>query len=95
MESDELVAREVMLNRFRRLLGEIQRGAISRNNFQPWEVEFLLDMESCQVEPRQKARILKQYEKAVERQLERGPGPPMKLSEFLKCRREGCGVGSL
>jgi hypothetical protein len=95
MESDELVAREIMLNRFRRLLTEIQRGAITRSNFQPWEVEFLIDMESCHLEPSRKARVLKQYRKAVERQLEYGPGPPIKLSEFLKRRQEERNVGSL
>jgi hypothetical protein len=27
--------------------------------------------------------ILRQYQRAVEKQMEMGPGPPMKLSEFL------------
>ena len=75
-----------MLNRFRRLMGELQRGAISRNDFQPWEVELLLDIETCQVERRRRIEILRQYQRAVERQLDSGPGPPMKLSEFLLLR---------
>ena len=75
-----------MLNRFRRLVGEIQRGSITRNDFQPWEIELLLDMETCQLERKRRSDILRQYQRAVERQLEMGSGPPMKLSEFLQLR---------
>jgi len=84
--ADELIELELMLNRFNRLLGELMRGAIERNAFQAWEVEILLDMENCQLEPRRRLEILRQYQKAVERQMETGPGPPMKLSEYLQLR---------
>jgi hypothetical protein len=30
--------------------------------------------------------VLRQYHKAVRRQLDAGPGPPMKLSQFLQWR---------
>jgi hypothetical protein len=81
--AEDLVERELMLNRFKRLLADIMRGGTARNSFQPWEIEILLDLEACQLEPRRRTEILKQYERAVERQLESGPGPPMKLSAFL------------
>lgn len=84
--ADDLILLELMLNRFRRLMGELQRGAINRNDFQPWEIELLLDFENCHVDRRRRADILKQYQRAVERQLENGAGPPMKLSEFLQQR---------
>src|SRR5262249_53573328 len=48
--ADDLVARELMLNRFRRLLAEVQRGHINRNAFEVWEVEILLDLEACALE---------------------------------------------
>jgi hypothetical protein len=86
MAEDDLVALELMLNRFRRLMADLQRGAISRNDFQPWEVEILLDMSNCELDRRRRADILRQYQKAVEKQMETGPGPPMKLSEFLTIR---------
>ena len=86
MPEHELVLLELMLNRFRRLMAELQRGTITRNDFQAWEVDLLVDFESCQLDPRRRAEILRQYERAVERQLETGPGPPMKLSEFLILR---------
>ena len=87
-DADDLVERELMLNRFRRLMTELQRGVINRNNFQPWEIDLLLDIENCQRERRRRADIIRQYIRAVERQLENGPGPPMKLSEFLALRAQ-------
>ena len=84
--SEDIIALELMLNRFRKLITEILRGNIPRTTFQPWEVEILLDMQSCELESRRRGEILRQYQKAVEKQLETGPGPPMKLSEFLQLR---------
>ena len=72
-----------MLNRFRRLFGELMRGQITRNNFMAWEVDLLLDFEACDLPARRRTDILRQYLRAVERQLESGPGPPMRLSHFL------------
>jgi hypothetical protein len=72
-----------MLNRFKRLIADVQRGQISRNTFEPWEVEILLDLEACQLEARRRGEILRLYERAVERQIEHEGGPPMKLSQFL------------
>jgi hypothetical protein len=85
-EADDLVEQELMLHRFNRLMGEIMRGAITRNAFQPWEIDLLLDIESCPLERRRRLEILRQYQKAIERQLDTGPGPPMKLSVFLAMR---------
>jgi len=84
--ADDLIQLELMLNRFRKLVGELMRGAQARNCFQPWEVSILLDMETCPLAPRHRQEILRQYQRAVEKQLETGPGPPMKLSEFLQLK---------
>jgi hypothetical protein len=86
MEADELIEQELMLNRFKRLIGEVIRGAVARNTFQPWEVEILLDLQNCTFERGHRLEILGQYQRAVERQMTYGPGPPMKLSEFLVMR---------
>jgi hypothetical protein len=86
MEADELIEQELMLNRFKRLMGEVIRGAVARNTFQPWEVEILLDLQSCTFERGHRLEILGQYQRAVERQMTYGEGPPMKLSEFLVVR---------
>ena len=84
-EADDLVEQELMLNRFNRLMGEILHGVMTRNVFQAWEIDVLLDIESCPLE-RRRLETLRQYQKAVERQLDTGPGPPMKLSVFLAMR---------
>jgi hypothetical protein len=84
--TDDLIQLELMLNRFNRLIAELLRGTIVRTTFHPWEIELLLDMESCDIEPRKRQDILRRYQKAVQKQMETGPGPPMKLSEFLQER---------
>lgn len=91
MVEDDLVVLELMLNRFRRLLSDLQRGSFSRNDFQPWEVDILLDLADCQLDRRRRSETLRQYQRAVEKQMETGPGPPMKLSDFLaaRARRNG------
>ena len=86
IEADDLVEQELMLNRFNRLMGEITRGTITRNVFQPWEIDLLLDIDSCPLNRRRHLEIIRQYQKAVGRQLEAGPGPPIRLAVFLVMR---------
>jgi hypothetical protein len=84
MWTEDLVETERILNRFRKLLEQMMRGTIVRNSFEPWEVEILLDMESCAIDRTRRGEILEHYLRSVERQLESGSGPPMKMSEFLQ-----------
>jgi hypothetical protein len=86
MTADDLVERELMFNRFQRLIGELLRGSTSRTVFQPWEIEILLDIDACVLDPKRRIGILRQYARAVGRQLEEGEGTPMKLSEYLQRR---------
>jgi hypothetical protein len=88
MSAEEYEQRERQLNRFRRLIGELLRGEMHRNSFEPWEIELLIDFETCQLPSRRRLEILRQYQRAVERQLETGPGPPIKLSHFLVLREQ-------
>ncbi len=85
MVAEDLIDRELTLNRFNRLITELTRGVLGRNSFQPWEVDILLDLENCQLE-RRRADIIRQYQRAVERQMNGGADQPMKLSEFLVLR---------
>jgi hypothetical protein len=86
--ADDYEHRELQLNRFRRLIGELMRGEMNRNTFETWEIDLLLDFETCQLPLRRRLEVLRQYQKAVERQLESGAGPPMKLSHFLVLREQ-------
>ena len=80
---EDIIQAELMLCRFRRLMAEVQSGVIRRNNFEPWEIEILLDLQGFHLSRRRWARILQRYKKAVERQLENGCGPPIMPSQFL------------
>ena len=82
MNHDE-VSPEETLTQFNRLIRELVRGQINRNTFRPWEVELLLDVENCNLRDSSRETTLRRYQKAVQRQLERGADKPMKLSEFL------------
>ena len=86
--ADDYEQRELQLNRFKRLIGELLRGEMNRNTFQSWEIVLLLDFDTCELPSRRRLEILRQYQKAVERQMEIGPGPPMKLSHFLIQREQ-------
>ena len=85
---DDEADRERILNRFRRLIDEVMRGVTGRNTFEPWELGILLDLQSCPVNSRRRLETLRRYRRAVERQMQKGTGPPMKLSEFLQRGRK-------
>lgn len=78
---------EELLARFNRLIRELLRGKIARNTFRPWEIEVLLDIENCQIRESARENTLRRYQRAVQRQIEKSGGPPMKLSEFLAKKR--------
>ena len=61
---------------------------LNRNSFEPWEIDLLMDFETCRLPSRRRTEILRQYQRAVERQMESGAGPPMKLSRFLVLREQ-------
>ena len=88
LSADEYEQREIQLNRFRRLVGEVLRGQTSRNSFAPWEIELLMDFDACELPSRRRLEIIRQYQRAVERQMQTGVGPPMKLSHFLVLREQ-------
>ena len=74
---------EIVLARFNRLIQELLRGTMNRNTFRPWEIEILLDIEACNLRDAGKRDMLRRYQKAVQRAMDRGAPKPMKLSEYL------------
>jgi hypothetical protein len=86
--ADDIEQRERQLIRFRRLFTELLRGRLNRNSFAPWEIDLLMDFETCRLPSRRRTEILYQYQRAVVRQMESGAGPPMKLSRFLVLREQ-------
>ena len=78
---------EVVLNRFNKLLQELIRGTMNRNTFQPWEIDILLDIETCQLREVVRRETLRRYQKAVQRSMEKGAAMPFKLSEYLSNKK--------
>jgi len=76
-----------VLARFNRLMRDLESGASTRTCFRQWEVELLLDFETCDLGTANKRRVLARYRRAVERRLEKGVPKPLKLSEYLASSR--------
>ena len=74
---------EAVLAQFNRLIQELLRGSLNRNTFRPWEIDLLLDIESCDLKPGTKRETLRRYQKAVQRHMEKGAQLPLRLSEYL------------
>ncbi len=81
---DTLPDCEAVLAQFNRLIQELLRGSLNRNTFRPWEIEILLDIESCEFTDGNKRETLRRYQRAVQRQMEKGARLPLKLSEYLE-----------
>ena len=75
---------ETVLAQFNRLIQELLRGNMHRNTFRPWEIELLLDIESCNLRESSKRETLRRYQKAVQRHMDKGARLPLKLSEYLE-----------
>ena len=75
---------DVVSIRFNRLLKELLTGEVSRNAFFPWEVDILLDIEEYPVRTSLRRQLLRRYQKAVNRDLERGATTPCKFSEYVQ-----------
>ena len=77
---------EAVQTRFNKLIQEMLRGTIKRNCFRPWEIELLLDIESCNLRGSNRRETLRRYQKAVQRQMDKGSPMPMRMSEYLSRR---------
>ncbi len=74
---------DAILVRFNRLMRDLESGTTNRNCFRMWEVELLLDLETCEIGDQNRRRLIRRYRAAVERDLGRGGTRPLKLSEYL------------
>ena len=78
---------DTLLAQFNRLMQEILRGEMRRNTFREWEIQLLLDVEECDLRDASRREMLKRYQKAVQRHMERGGARPFKLSEYIESQR--------
>lgn len=75
---------ERTLAHFNLLIEEVLQGWSSRSRYQPWEIDLLLDIESCNLDRARAVKILPRYREAVRREMENGARLPLKLSQYLK-----------
>jgi hypothetical protein len=74
---------EGLLTRFNRLMKDLENGGTSRTCFRGWEIDLLLDFQTCGLDGSDRRKILQRYQKAVQRGIEKGAQRPLKLSEYL------------
>lgn len=91
---DTVQDNELVLHRFNKLVQELLRGSITRNTFRPWEIELLLDMETCNLRDGARKETMRRYQKAVQRAMEKGASMPLKLSEYLDMQKSKASVKS-
>src|SRR6185369_2824041 len=84
MAYESLPDSETVLAQFNRLIQELLRGNMQRNTFRPWEIELLLDIETCALRDAARRETLRRYQRAVQRHMEKGARLPLKLSEYLE-----------
>ena len=75
---------ESRLYQFNKLMQELLRGRIQRNTFQSWEVEILLDIEACELRDANRREVLRRYQRAANKYVDRGGRSLLKLSEYLE-----------
>ncbi len=81
------MADQSMLTQFNNLIQEVASGQMHRHLFEPWELEVLLDIESCCVRQSSRAGLLRRYQRAATIRANAAPSPLMKFSEFLADQR--------
>ena len=72
--------------RFSVLMDELLRTGLRRARIERWELDLLLDIEACPMSGAAKRTALREYQNAVEAELESGTALPMRFSDFLKRR---------
>jgi hypothetical protein len=65
------------------LVQDIIGGSMRRNTFTQWELELLLDLQTCGVRKGARSETLRRYLRAVQQHYAQGAMGPLRLSTFL------------
>jgi hypothetical protein len=72
------------LTSFNQLIHELIGGAVQRNTFTQWELELLLDLQTCRIRKSSRPETLRRYLRAVQQHSAECPdSPPLRLSDFM------------
>ncbi len=66
------------------LVQEIIGGSVRRNTFSQWELELLLDLQTCGIRKGSRSETLRRYLRAVQQHYAQGALGPLRLSAFLE-----------
>src|SRR5260370_39007463 len=69
--------------RFNRLVQDLVTGHLQRNSFLPWHVDLLLEIESSPFRRSELKKVLRRYQRAVNRFVEPVGHQPFQLSEYI------------
>ncbi|HEX4771797.1 MAG TPA: hypothetical protein VH351_13245 [Bryobacteraceae bacterium] len=73
------------LTSINQLIQDIIGGSVRRHTFTQWELELLLDLQTCGVRKSARPDLLRRYVKAVQQDFARGSSSgPLRLSAFLE-----------
>jgi hypothetical protein len=81
------VSDPILIAQFNVLIQEVIAGQFQRHVFSPWELDLLLDIESCKVRQSSRASLLRRYQHAACQRALRGGQPMLMFSEFLAEQR--------
>ena len=76
------------LTSLNQLVHEIIGGTVRRNTFTQWELELLLDLQTCRLRKNARAEVLRRYVRAVQQHFAKGAADMLRLSTFLERENE-------
>ena len=76
------------LSSLNQLVHEIIGGGVRRNTFTQWELELLLDLQTCRIRKGARPEVLRRYLKAVQRHFADGALDPLRLTTFLELEEQ-------
>lgn len=71
------------LTSINQLVHEIIGGTVRRHTFTQWELELLLDLQTCGLRRGARSEMLRRYVRAVQQHFSTGAMDPLRLSAFL------------
>jgi len=77
-------AERLDLTSFGQLVQELINGAVRRHTFSPWELELLLDLQTCRARKSARAELLRRYLKAVQQQFAVDGSCFLRLADFIE-----------
>jgi len=77
------VSDPILIAQFNALIQEVISGQFQRHVFAPWEVDVLLDIESCRVRQSSRVGLLRRYQHAACQRALHGSQTLLRFSGFL------------